>query len=314
MKFARTTQRPSGGSALLVVLWVIALLSFLVVTTLMIIMQDVESVGARQQVFRARQLAEMGIAVAAHPMVKMGDPLLARQLSPVEGYEAVISTEESLININALLTEQRRLILERLLTERGVKPAFAQTLVSRMLDWVDADALPRLDSMERDQYEKAGLPGRPYDRPFRHLDEVAMVAGMEVLMEVWPQWRESFTVLGDGKLDVNETSPELLSLVAGVSLPTARDLLSRRSGTDGRLYTQDDTPFLDLREVTTLLGVSEVDRELLEGLLTLRGSTRRVVSTGVAGDYARTITVLISTVGNTSTMLDWRESVPDHHR
>ncbi|TLD70124.1 hypothetical protein FEM03_13075 [Phragmitibacter flavus] len=310
MNFAILPTKKSRASALLVVLWVIALLSFLVVTTLMVIMQDVESVGARHQVFRARQLAEMGVAVASNPMVKMGDPLLGRQVSPVERYEAIISTEESLLNINALLTEQRRLILERLFSGKGLEAAAAQTLVNRMLDWIDGDELQRLDSMERDQYEKAGFPGRPYDRPFRSLDEVALVAGMDTLIELWPQWRESFTVFGDGMLDVNEASPELIAALTGVSVLNARDLASRRDGPDGRRYTLDDTPFLELGEVTALLGISEADMVLLEGLLTLKGSTRRVVSTGVAGDYARSITVLVSGDGGSAVMLDWRETVP----
>src|SRR5687768_16675109 len=93
------------ASALIIVLWVIALLSFLIITALLVAMQNADTTGARKAVFRARQLAEMGVAVASHPLVAAGDPLLRQRLSSNESFEAVITSEESRLNLNALLTE-----------------------------------------------------------------------------------------------------------------------------------------------------------------------------------------------------------------
>src|ERR1700744_5071108 len=91
----RPTHRFSGrASALLVVLWVVALLSLLIVTSMMVAMQDVETVTSREMVFRARQLAEAGLAVGVHPLVKPNDPLLRRRVSANESYEVTITTEE----------------------------------------------------------------------------------------------------------------------------------------------------------------------------------------------------------------------------
>ena len=61
---------------------------------------------------RARQLAEMGVAVAAHPLVKPGDPLLRREVTGIERFDVLVSTEEGRLNLNALLTEERLPILE----------------------------------------------------------------------------------------------------------------------------------------------------------------------------------------------------------
>ncbi|MCE9518415.1 MAG: hypothetical protein K8R87_02430, partial [Verrucomicrobia bacterium] len=114
------------GSALLVVLWVIALLSFLIITSMMVVMQDVETVAARRLAFRARQLAEAGLAIGANPLVKPGDPLLRKQMGYAESYEVKITTEESRLNIGALLTEERRVVLERLFASWGLRPLEAQ--------------------------------------------------------------------------------------------------------------------------------------------------------------------------------------------
>lgn len=66
------------GSALLAVMWVIALLTSLVATTMLLLREDVDTIETRRQMFRARMLAEQGLALAAHPDVKQDDEELLR--------------------------------------------------------------------------------------------------------------------------------------------------------------------------------------------------------------------------------------------
>ncbi|MEI6536342.1 MAG: hypothetical protein WCN98_13430, partial [Verrucomicrobiaceae bacterium] len=214
------------GSALLVVLWVIAFLSFLIVTTMMVAMQDVDSVASRQIVFRARLLAEMGLNIGAHPMVKEGDPLLRNKLSDLESYEALITNEEGRLNINAMLTEQRRGVLERLFQIWGLKAPDAEGVVDCLLDWVDTDDFKRLRGAEKLDYKKAGFAGRPYNRPFRSLDDMLLVQGMELVAEANPKWREAFTLWGAGALDINEAAADLIAAVADVPPNSALSLIN----------------------------------------------------------------------------------------
>ncbi len=108
MKPGKATEK---GSALIAVYWVIALLSLSVFTTATILTGDVESRVTRSQLYRAEQLAEMGIAIASHPAIKPGDKLLTQCLSDTEAYEATIESETGRININATLVAGERQVI-----------------------------------------------------------------------------------------------------------------------------------------------------------------------------------------------------------
>ena len=71
----------ASGSVLLAVLCLIVMLSFIIITTAAISKEHAEMQMARTGMMRARQLAESGIAVAVHPLIKAGDPLLRGKLS-----------------------------------------------------------------------------------------------------------------------------------------------------------------------------------------------------------------------------------------
>ncbi|WP_050030877.1 type II secretion system protein GspK [Verrucomicrobium sp. BvORR034] len=308
--------RRATGSALLVVLWVIALLSFLVVTTMMITMQDVETGISRKMVFRARQLAEMGVAVASHPMVKAQDPLLRRKVSDTESYHVRLTTEEARINLNSLLTEEKRPALQRVFTRWGLRPADASELVESLMDWKDADDLRRLQGAERQEYERAGFADRPYNRPFHTLDEVLLVKGMGAFADAHPEWREIFTLWGDGRVDVNEASAAVIAATADVSLSVAETVVAVRDGRDGEHQTEDDQLFENVEDALTLLGLGGEQRTAAAALFSLRGSTLRIESVGQVNDLSRGIAVILKKDPVRPKVLEWREFTvePDHRR
>ncbi|MBN8503126.1 MAG: general secretion pathway protein GspK, partial [Burkholderiales bacterium] len=131
------------GSVLLVVLCVVALLSFLIVNTAFVTNQHGETQAARLGLMRAHELAEMGVAVAVHPMIKAADPLLRRKVSEIERFEARLTTAESKLNLNKLLAEQQTLVLERVFEAWGLSIADAQGLAAILIDWTDADDVKR---------------------------------------------------------------------------------------------------------------------------------------------------------------------------
>ena len=302
-------KRQQRGSALLAVLWVIAFLGFLVITTMMITMQDVETVSARQLVFRARQLAEAGVAVGAHPGVKADEPLLHRQFTN-EHYDVNITSEEGRLNLNSMLTEERRPILERVFVGWGLSQIDAESVVDALLDWVDEDDLKRLKGAEKKDYKDRGFSDRPFNRPFVSLDEVALVAGMDAVAELNPRWRESFTLWGQGQLDLNEAPAEIIAIVADVPLHAAESLVAARNGRDGIPHTEDDEPIQSIEAAMALLGVNPQKVPLLSSIMSLQGSTVRVESIGTAGDYSRGIAVILQKGGGNGGIMEWREFVP----
>jgi type II secretory pathway component PulK len=294
------------GSALVIVLWVIALLSFLVITTLMLTMQDADSLTARKANFRARQLAEMGLAVAVNPQVKRGDPLLRRHVSKTESYEVIITSEEARLNLNSLLTGEESLVLQQIFQRWGLPRPQAEALIDKLMDWTDPDEFRRLKGAERPEYTEAGRPDRPYNRPFQTLDEAALVSGMEELEQVRPDWRNWFTIRGSGRLDVNEASSEMLAVLTGSSSLLAQALVAQRDGQDGISGTDDDSRIGTVEEAVTLLGGCQLD---LSQLLAVDSTTLRIRSIGHVGDYSSEVAVTLDNTDSSAQILEWHESV-----
>src|SRR5687768_3145926 len=109
------------GAALVAVIWLVAILAMATVVTLRVVSLDVDLGASQIHGFRARQLAEMGIAVASNPAVKRTDPLL-KQFSGEsgEGFEARIISEGEKFNINAILLKQDEQFLKSLFSEWGL--------------------------------------------------------------------------------------------------------------------------------------------------------------------------------------------------
>ena len=263
---------------------------------------------ARTSMMRARQLAETGIAVASHPLLKAGDPLLRGSLSGVEKYEVQLTTEERRLNLNALLTAERLPLLERVFTSWGLPLPDAQDIAATLMDWTDADDLKlRPGSAEKADYELLGRSGLPLNRPFASLDEVNLVARVEELDVARPDWRTWFTLRGSGQLDVNTASAEILAAVTGAALVNAMQLVAIRNGPDGLPQTEDDEPFKSLEAAVALLGITGPGAANMLPLLTLQGPTRRVESIGGAGDARCGIALIVNLSDGTPHIVEWSE-------
>lgn len=301
---------------LLAVLCLVAVLSFIVISTLEVSLQHAGMQQTRQGMMRARQLAEMGVAVAAHPLIKPGDPALLGKISAIESFKATLSTEEARLNLNHLLTPERLPVLERLFSSWGLSSADAQGIAACLMDWTDADDLKlRPDSAERKEYERLGHPDRPLNRSLASLDEFDLVARSEEVRAARPDWRSFFTLCGNGQLDVNEAAAEVLVAMTGAALTNARQLVHKRNGLDGVPHTADDTPLRSLEEAVTLLGLSEQQGADLMPLLTLHGLTLRIESTGRAGDERCGIVVtILRDDSGVERIAEWREFAVEGRR
>lgn len=292
------------------VLWVIALLSFLMVTTLMIAMQEVEAGVAREMVSRARHLAESGLAIGCHQQIEAGDPLLRVKSGPIESIEVQITSEEARLNINHLLTDTHRAVLERLFTSWGLPKPEAESVVDALMDYVDADDFKHLKGAEVSDYKAKGLPLGPANRPFRSLDEMMLVPGMDQVMQAAPRWREAFTLWGDGRLNLNEADPALIAALLDVPLTSAQNFTRHRDGLDGYPCTQDDNRAEELEEIYGRLGMGGTRAEDAAELAGLNGYTPRVVSIGRVNDCARGIAVTLQRRDGKTQVLAWHEFVP----
>jgi type II secretory pathway component PulK len=293
---------------LLAVLCLVVMLSFLVITTVGMSKQHADMQIARMGMTRARQLAEEGIAVAVHPVLRAGDPLLRRQVSDIESYEAQLTTEERRLNLNALLTPDHLPMLERIFQSWGMSLSDAQDIAASMMDWVDPDDLKRRPgSAEKLDYEFAGRTGLPLNRPFSSLDEVELVARMNEVRALKPDWRNWFTLRGSGQLDINTAPAEIIAAVTGASLENAMMLVKTRNGLDGVAFTQDDAPFKSIEAAVSMLGMMGPGSAGALPLLTLQGPTRHIECVGTAGDARCGIGLVLTVASGRPRIAEWSE-------
>jgi type II secretory pathway component PulK len=297
------------GSALIAVFWMIAVMGMVLLAGAKALDADARSTRELRSRTYAMRLAQMGLEVGRHPVIQMDDPLLHYQSPEGGGYDVRLTTEEARLNINVLLTQGDQVLLPRLFASWGMKPEFSTALLDALRDWVDEDDKTRLNGAERRDYQKAGLDGLPYNRPFREVEEMLLVRGMEQVNQARPDWRDWFTVLGDGRVDVNEARPELIALIANVPRERLTPLLSLRAGKDGVLRTRDDNRLSSPVQVAQLLGVYQPQTvEILTRWLQFRGPIKRLESTGYFGDVRRRLVLIVQ-----NQKAVWRGELPPHH-
>jgi type II secretory pathway component PulK len=298
------------GAALLLVLWAIAVLSFAVLWVADLVGVELESGAAGAKRLAARQIALSGVALGLHPQVTREDvALLNQDLDDGGKLRVRIRGEGARFNINALLAEQDRITLKNLFILWGLSNDEADVLFDRLTDWVDDDAGRELNGAERADYEAMGIVDAPADRPFRSVDEMGRVMGMEVLAERNPGWREAFTVFGDGRIDVNEAGPDVLQAVTGLTPEMVGDILRLRRGGDEIEPSEDDVRFESVEQLGGWLQTSPLPPDRVTARLTTESAVKRIDSRGLVDDCEVLISVVTAAGdgGQPTEYLLWEE-------
>jgi type II secretory pathway component PulK len=308
MILSRTHSQPRGA-ALMAVLWLIAILAMACMATLRVISFDMEIASAKIHGSRARQAAEMGIAVGSNRAIKRSDPLLHRQGSEGERYDATVISEDGRFNINSLVQNDKPLLLS-IFVGWGLQPDDASKVIDALSDWIDADDNESLNGAEIKDYEAEGRINQPFNRPFYHLDEARLVRGMDQIEALRPDWRNWFSVWSSGKLDLNEASAELIAAAAEVPVEQAQIIPQTVRGEDDQRDTLDDLPFSDPSAAIALLGV-DPQRPDINSRFTANfaDSTTRIESIGSAEGAKYKITVILKNRTNEPVLLERTEEI-----
>ena len=302
--------RNSRGAALMAVLWLIAILSMACMASLRVISFDMEVTSAKVHGSRARQVAEMGIAIGSNPVVKRSDPIL-RQLDEEsgEGFEVKVISEGGRFNINSLILQEDKALLRSMFIEWGIELEVAQEIADALSDWIDADDDVALNGAEKDYYEKEGRINQPFNRPFYGINEVSLVRGMELVEAVRPDWRNWFTIWSSGGLDLNEAPAELIAAAAEITPEQAEIIPETVRGTDGLRDTIDDVPFQNAAAALDLLGVDANGRPDIARRFTVNDATTRIESIGYAEGAKRKITVIVRNRTGRPALLERTEEI-----
>ncbi|WP_058835563.1 general secretion pathway protein GspK [Luteimonas abyssi] len=174
--------REARGAALLLVLWVIALLAALVGGFALTARLEQLQGGVLARGAVGAELARAGLEVA---VARVQDPFPERRWSPdgrdyawrFAGSELTlrIVDESGKVDLNAAQPP----LLAALFRTAGAAPADAERLAGAVLDWRDADDLVQpAGGAEDPQYAAAGLPYGAKDAPFETIGELQQILGM----------------------------------------------------------------------------------------------------------------------------------------
>lgn len=309
MKFSPSQsikRQQQQGSALMLVFALIAMLGYLVFTTMRVVISDIEFTIAQKKGFRCRCLAETGLNLGMNPVVKRTDTALLNQVFGEDGYESFsvkIRGEGGRLNINTLLNSNNpdKELLKRLFEAWGMTEEEDRVaLIDTLIDWCDKDDAHLEHGLEKDQYEKLGMSGYPFDRYFYSLDELLLVPGFDTIASLKPNWRDYLTIYSSGKLDLNEAPADLIAIVCDTTPETAQEFVESRWGEDKIEDTEDDKKYQSVDEALVLLNVGsgpaaddpEFDQRTTQRLTT-NDTTTRIESTGTVGDFRRRIIMVV---------------------
>lgn len=305
-----THHQHASGAALMAVLWLIAILSMACLATLRVITFDLELVSAKVHGSRARQVAEMGIAIGCNPVVKRTDPILQQMNDETgEGFEVKINSEGGRFNINAILLQNDKELLKSMFINWGLELEDAQEITDALIDWIDPGDDEQLNGAEKKYYEAEGRINQPFNRPFYDIAEVSLVRGMELVEAVRPDWRDWFTIWSGGPLDLNEASAELIAAAAEISVEQADIIPETVRGTDNLRDTEDDVPFYDLVVPLGLLGIDSAAAGKIAKRFTVNDTTTRIESIGYAEGAKRKISIIVRNRTGTPALLERTEEI-----
>jgi len=293
MKRRTSLPKHCNGSSLLLVLWAIMLMSLSVIALVQHVSRGLdESVDAEKE-FRARLLLESARTIATHPGIQRGDPLLRQQVTSTTSYEITLSTEGSRLAINQLgAGRQQQHFAQRLFEKWGMDSQQALTLVESIADWTDADDQPRQQGAERDLYVSQEHPDYPYNKAFETLEDVLLVRGADEMERFNPDWRNFFTLYGNGSIDVHTAPGPVLEALFNVTSSEVSRLIRTRNGPDGLPDTDDDETFKTLAEARAVLDVPEANYRRAASLLVPAHPIRRTECLARAGNLERHLTIL----------------------
>jgi type II secretory pathway component PulK len=298
-----TAGAKDRGSALLLVLWALLLLSAAVFAFAKWVQQDIQLHGEANRELEARAMSHSGLAIALHPAVTQQTPGLEETFPGGLGYQVKMVSEGGKLNIRWLLEgeDPRKItILKQWLEARDLTFDERERFVDCLLDWVDADNVHRLNGVEDDgDYH-------PPNRALQSVEEIAQVRGSEALTRT-EGWKDALTIYSQGPLDLSSVDADTLRFVPGFSDANIQRFIQFRRGRDNVDNTEDDHQFKDLEAVRLFLGLSKEQAKAFGGLVMVKDQTLRITSEGhSANAYRRVEVVVVKTAGNPK-ILSWKE-------
>ncbi len=282
------------GSALVLTLWCVAILSVLIVALARVVDADVEASSLASKRFEARELALTGVAFGLNPKIERGDALLRQRFDNGDAIDVAVTSESARINVNDVLADENDETIAGLLELWEVPDEVSRVVVDSLRDWVDEDDLRSLNGAEEADLLDQTRYSIPENRNFISVDEMGRVRGMDEATARRPDWEDVFSVYSSEQLDVQDASADVLRVAAGISREQAGRLIESRNGPDEEPQTEDDLIFENLDQVASVIGLSEGQRQALNERFAIGVEPTRIESVGTTGGVSYRIAVIVN--------------------
>lgn len=343
-------RRDSGkkGSALIVALWVILLLSLLIGSFAFDMYIESGITSYYRKRMQSQYLALGGVDLAKFTLVRsgkaeggddvdfsgelnqdllMGAERLAkggkiqikRELGPGE-VTVTIYPAESRYNVNKITDEQ----WEDILDATQVPEDLWDELIDCFQDWVDENDLHQLNGAESDDpfYEDLGYLVK--NAPLDTIEELTLIKGFtdeivygkpgEIAEQVGPGEGPTglikhLTTWSSGCINPNAASAETLLTLPDIYDWQVEEIIDFLAGDDGMTGTEDDELFESVDEVINMAGLSEALREYL---CISEVSIHRVDVVGLipgAHPVRSFVTAMLKLDGDSVAVASWREEL-----
>ncbi len=214
-----------------------------------------------------------------------------------------------------------RFPLEMAFELMGVDVSSIPYLVDAIKDWRDEDDVERVNGVESKHYEPEGYVSK--NGPIDDLKELLLIEGITpkmfwgnatnqlaaTMMTSTTREEEDeeadypyglvdlFTPISVGYININTASMEVLQLLPGMDQNKVSFIMDERVGTDGIDGTWDDTPFTNIRELSTrnIPGFQSREAAANAGrFLSVRSATFEVTVTAQMRGMQRTLVAVLS--------------------
>lgn len=294
------------ASSLMLMIWAIMLMAFVVGGVIQYMQTSLKASGDAANQYRATYMAECGIGLAMNPgvyvidAVKGPDGVLVtydrgKETKPSgdAGFSLNKVREGSRLPINFITDKRAYEAVYNLFLLWGINNDEATTAMDCLADWVDGDKEARPQGAESDYYMGLQMNGFPRNQGFTSLDEMLLVKSFDVVARAKPEWRNYFSLYGEGTIDLFWASKDVIMAVTGATEGDVSRLITARAGNDGIDGTDDDNRSLGINGAISMLSIPP-DRLSFVQALTTYASDKvfRIVSMGYVGTHSVTITVV----------------------
>lgn len=276
--------------ALAVVLWAVGILAFALVTTAAFIDASLSSEALSAQAAKARQLALSGIAFATTAKTDSFPCAFTRNVAEQGTFKVTRSSESGRINLNALLRKKDREALNRVLAALGGDQQKAVLATNEL-------------------FHRTWLAGDKATTGFLPFESFAQIQNISEFGEAvgGANWRDKFTLWGEGLIDLNYTDSETLALIGGINAEQVALFLKARVGADGVPGTRDDAKFESVEQVAGLLGLDDAQAERLNRYFGVKTDMHRVEATATVGRLKRHVLVILKLEDTNAQPVVWDE-------